>query len=72
MRGQLANEGFNDWTHLGHRLKEHETSREHVTNMTAWYDLHSCSRIIKQLIMLLSENYKKKESIGEKFCRGLF
>ena len=39
VRGQLANEGFNDWTHLGHRLKEHETSREHVTNMTAWYDL---------------------------------
>ena len=39
VRGQLANEGFSDWAHLGHRLKEHETSREHVTNMTTWYDL---------------------------------
>nr|TKW32606.1 hypothetical protein SEVIR_2G178500v2 [Setaria viridis] len=25
-KGQLANEGFNDWIHLGIRLKEHETS----------------------------------------------
>ncbi|XBJ04763.1 hypothetical protein VPH35_023654 [Triticum aestivum] len=39
VRGQLANEGFSDWAHLGYRLKEHETSREHVTNMTTWYDL---------------------------------
>jgi hypothetical protein len=39
VRGQLANEGFNDWAHLSHRLKEHEITREHVTNMTSWYDL---------------------------------
>ena len=38
MRGQLANEGLSDWIHLGARLKEHESSREHITNMTAWYD----------------------------------
>jgi hypothetical protein len=25
-KGQLANEGYNDWIHLGSRLKEHETS----------------------------------------------
>jgi hypothetical protein len=39
VRGQLANDGFSDWAHLGTRLKEHETSREHVTNMATWYDL---------------------------------
>lgn len=39
MRGQLANDGFSDWGHIGTRLKEHEVSREHVTNMAAWYDL---------------------------------
>jgi hypothetical protein len=38
-KGQLANEGFNDWHHLGTRLKEHETSTEHVMNMATWYDL---------------------------------
>ncbi|XBH75384.1 hypothetical protein VPH35_102146 [Triticum aestivum] len=38
VRGQLANEGLSDWIHLGARLKEHESSREHITNMTAWYD----------------------------------
>jgi hypothetical protein len=37
----LANEGFNDWIHLGSRLKEHETSADHVLNMTTWYELHS-------------------------------
>ena len=40
VRGQLAIEGFNDWHHLGERLQEHEVSREHVTNMSRWYNLH--------------------------------
>ncbi|XP_057810247.1 uncharacterized protein LOC131024727 [Salvia miltiorrhiza] len=38
-KGQLTNEGFNDWTHLSTRLKEHETSVDHVLNMTTWCDL---------------------------------
>ena len=40
-KGQLANEGFNDWIHLGIRLKEHEISADHVLNMTNWYELRS-------------------------------
>ncbi|KAI4986927.1 hypothetical protein ZWY2020_019557 [Hordeum vulgare] len=40
VRGQLANDGFSDWHHLISRLKEHENGREHVTNMSTWYDLH--------------------------------
>ncbi|KAF2911752.1 hypothetical protein DAI22_11g203300 [Oryza sativa Japonica Group] len=40
-KGQLANEGYNDWIHLGSRLKEHETSADHVLNMTIWYELRS-------------------------------
>ncbi|CAN0915983.1 Zinc finger MYM-type protein 5 [Linum grandiflorum] len=38
-RSQLTNKGFCDWSHIGIRLKEHETSLEHVRNMTSWYDL---------------------------------
>lgn len=38
-RGQLANEGFSDWAHLCVRIKEHETSMEHVQNMITWYEL---------------------------------
>ena len=40
-KGQLANEGYNDWAHLGTTLTEHETSADHVLNMTTWYELHS-------------------------------
>uniref|UniRef100_A0A452XG87 TTF-type domain-containing protein n=1 Tax=Aegilops tauschii subsp. strangulata TaxID=200361 RepID=A0A452XG87_AEGTS len=35
-QGQLANEGCDDWIHVGSRLKEHETSADHVLNMTTW------------------------------------
>lgn len=38
-KGQLANEGFSDWTHLSIRLREHEIGAEHVQNMVTWYDL---------------------------------
>ncbi len=37
----MANEGYNDWIHLSSRLKEHETSADHVLNMTTWYELRS-------------------------------
>jgi len=40
-KGQLANEGFNAWIHLGSRLKEHETSPNHVLSMATWYELRS-------------------------------
>ncbi|XP_050875573.1 uncharacterized protein LOC127079199 [Lathyrus oleraceus] len=37
-RGQLANEGYSDWVHVGARIKEHELGMEHVKNMTIWYE----------------------------------
>ncbi|KAJ9542609.1 hypothetical protein OSB04_029115 [Centaurea solstitialis] len=39
LNSQLTNDGFNDWSHLSTKLKEHEISAEHVTHMTTWYDL---------------------------------
>jgi hypothetical protein len=40
-KGMLANDGFNNWSHLGERLREHEKSADHVMNMTSWYELRN-------------------------------
>ncbi|KAK4551218.1 hypothetical protein RGQ29_032460 [Quercus rubra] len=31
--------GTNDWRNISNKIKNHETSKEHVTNMNAWIDL---------------------------------
>ncbi|KAK4593670.1 hypothetical protein RGQ29_017677 [Quercus rubra] len=31
--------GTNDWRNISNKIKNHETSKEHVTNMNAWTDL---------------------------------
>ncbi|KAK4596796.1 hypothetical protein RGQ29_014721 [Quercus rubra] len=36
---QLTNEGTNDWRNISNKIKNHETSKERVTNMNAWIDL---------------------------------
>ena len=36
---QLANEGTNDWKNISYRLKNHETSNEHMQNMRRWIEL---------------------------------
>jgi hypothetical protein len=37
----MANEGFRDWKHLSDRLRSHETSNDHIINMTTWIDLQN-------------------------------
>ena len=36
---QLGNEGTKDWRNLSSKLKSHETSNEHITNMNVWVDM---------------------------------
>ncbi|XP_050890844.1 uncharacterized protein LOC127096301 [Lathyrus oleraceus] len=38
-KGQLENEDFDEWAHVGERPREHEIGMEHVKNMTTWYEL---------------------------------
>ncbi|KAL5548089.1 hypothetical protein UlMin_003320 [Ulmus minor] len=36
---QLGNKGTKDWKTLGTKFKSHETSNEHIMNMSTWFDL---------------------------------
>ena len=36
---QLANKWTNDWKNLSAKLKSHETTNEHITNINDWIDL---------------------------------
>ena len=38
-KNQLGNDGTKDWKNLSTKIKSHETSNEHITNMNAWVDL---------------------------------
>jgi len=38
-RSHLADIGVNDWAHLSEKLKQHEDSVEHLTNLRAWMEL---------------------------------
>ncbi|KAL6549174.1 Gelsolin y domain [Orobanche hederae] len=38
-RSQLSNEGSRDWKYLGDKLTDHESSREHLSNLRAWNEL---------------------------------
>ena len=35
-KSNLASVGIDDWVHLGEKLKQHEDSLEHLTNLKAW------------------------------------
>ena len=37
--GQLCNEGTQDWKNISSKIRNHETTREHINNMNTWLDL---------------------------------
>jgi len=54
---QLGKEGARDWKHLSNKLKSHETSNEHLINMSAWFDFQ----------VGLSKNKTIDKDVQEKF-----
>ena len=42
---RLANEGSRDWRNISHKLRNHEISNKHITNMSFWIDLET--RLLK-------------------------
>ncbi|KAH7661168.1 Ribonuclease H-like protein [Dioscorea alata] len=53
IRDIAINNGCNDWKYLSARLKQHETSNEHIIHMTAWIELERKRTLQKCII----ENY---------------
>ncbi|XP_062011911.1 uncharacterized protein LOC133728519 [Rosa rugosa] len=58
-KSQLANEGINDWKHLGDKLKQHEKSREHLSNLRAWNELRVRLSTNQTIDKELQEQIKK-------------
>lgn len=66
-KSQLAKDGLCDWSHIIIRLKEHEKSKEHMLNMSAWIELRHRLKKMKLLIKLLKNNLRKKKNIGKMY-----
>lgn len=55
-----------DWSHLSSRLRDHETSLQHIQNMATWYDLRlrlkkeqTIDKVAQKLIHKEKEYWKK-------------
>ncbi|KAL6509342.1 hypothetical protein OROGR_022652 [Orobanche gracilis] len=58
-KSNLASVGVDDWVHLGEKLKQHEDSLEHLTNLRAWAELQVRLRTNQTIDKELQEQIKK-------------
>uniref|UniRef100_A0A7N0U0M4 DUF4371 domain-containing protein n=1 Tax=Kalanchoe fedtschenkoi TaxID=63787 RepID=A0A7N0U0M4_KALFE len=60
VKGGLVNEGYEDWSHIGTRLQEHEVGMEHKKNWATWYELR-CRLNASKTIDHVAQKQLKKE-----------
>ncbi|XP_068321289.1 uncharacterized protein [Pyrus communis] len=71
LKGQLANEGYKDWTHLSVRLKEHEISSDHISNITTWIDLRLRLEKNETINKAVQDQIKKEKEHWRELLRRL-
>ncbi|CAN6584094.1 unnamed protein product [Malus baccata var. baccata] len=71
LKGQLANDGYRDWTHLNVRLKEHENSFDHISNMTTWIDLRLRLQKNETIDKVVQDQIKKEKEHWRELLRRL-
>ncbi|CAN1146272.1 Zinc finger MYM-type protein 5 [Linum perenne] len=71
-RGQLSNEGCCDWSHISSRLREHETSLDHVRNMNTWYDLRLRFQKVQTIDKVVQMQIERKGSLEKGFSENYF
>ncbi|XP_021774370.1 zinc finger MYM-type protein 5-like [Chenopodium quinoa] len=57
----LTSDGVNDWKHLGEKLKLHDNSVEHMTNMNTWYETRVRLELNKGIDKDLQESISKEK-----------
>ncbi|XP_050147476.1 uncharacterized protein LOC126622803 [Malus sylvestris] len=71
LKGQLANDGYIDWTYLNVRLKEHENSFDHISNMTTWIDLRLRLQKNETIDKVVQDQIKKEKEHWRELLRRL-
>jgi hypothetical protein len=63
-RSSLGSNGMSDWKRLSGRLKAHESSSEHLTNMNTWNEV----RLRLSTNQTIDDDMQRKKSVGGRFC----